>query len=246
MVTRCGRVGNAIIPIMISHTLKMLLHTYNANLPTLTLSIIRFIVFAALTAFMVYGAIVFETVRIVFGIAAIVFFVFTVLCLCSILNDFNHFHDKDTYVWELQQKMDNLEKAPSDNREAIVAESMKRLRNPDYLDMLSDHGIEIPDYFLNRINHRQEFKKHQDERQHVLQSDLDTLKNAQEKWRLAQRYLSMGKTNQNFKAVAEKLGMTVDEYSDYCHQIIEDYEEMHRQYNLTHSYPAEFPTLDDR
>jgi len=51
-----------------------------------------------------------------------------------------------------QRKIDYIE-GRGRERTSEVIESMNRLSNKDYLDALVRHGVYVPEYFFNRLNH---------------------------------------------------------------------------------------------
>ena len=204
---------------------------------------LTFAVFASSVLLVIFAIVYSASIgsKTIFAIFAIVLSLISILLFRSALIATNKLHNYEAFLQELNKRMENFK---SDNNNPNLKESMLRMSNPAYIDLLADNGIDIPDYFLDRINYKAAFTEKRARRQTQLQSDLEVLKKAQEKWKMASRYLSMGKSSNNFQMAAKELGLTPSEFYEYCHNTVNDYEKIHLQYNATHSIPAEYPTLD--
>lgn len=131
------------------------------------------------------------------------------------------------------------------NKNSRVASSLRRLSNPVYLDFLTDNYIEVPQYFFDRIGYVPEISPAEKirMREEQEQADLDALKKEQARFITASHYLKLGIRNSTFKEVAQKVGMTPDEFKKYCKNIVTNYANIHREYNQTHWMPAQFPEI---
>lgn len=131
------------------------------------------------------------------------------------------------------------------NKDSGISSSLRRLSNPVYLEFLTDNYIEVPPYFFDRIGYVPDISPAEKIKMREKQEkdDLDALKKEQEKFITASHYLKLGTRNAAFKAVAQKVGMTPDEFKKYCQNVIVNYENIHRDYNRTHRMPAQFPEV---
>ena len=137
-------------------------------------------------------------------------------------------------------------KLPSSEQQHDIADSLNRLSNRQYLDRLTSCGVEIPDFFFDRIGYY-EGKRHYQQTQQIIEEKLDSdfqkLMKAQSNWRASKNLLSLGKNSSEFKKVAKDCNMTPDEFERYCKKCIDDYDEIHRQYNLTHDEAVAYPRV---
>ena len=86
---------------------------------------------------------------IVLAILALIAFVFVVIFFKSLILFIHRSKNYDQYVKDIKKKSaDYLEGDVSEE----VAESLSRLSNPEYLDMLKQHGVSVPQYFYDRIH----------------------------------------------------------------------------------------------
>lgn len=118
-------------------------------------------------------------------------------------------------------------------------ESDARLKNPSYALKLILNGFPVPDRYIT-----DEMKPAIEEKELRLKKDLEDLQEEQKKYLLGKKMLRHGKWNKEVKKNALQMNMTPEEYLALCKEWVSSYGEKHRQYNLTHYPPAEFPSED--
>ena len=135
--------------------------------------------------------------------------------------------------------------AKEETQNSPVALSLRRLSSPDYLEFLTDHYIEVPDYFFKRIGYvpKLTFAEKIKLKEQKDKADLDKLKQEQEKFKNAAHFLARGPRDKTFQTVAKEAGMTVEEFKAYCQKVVDNYDVIHREYNKTHMPPAQYPEI---
>ena len=138
-----------------------------------------------------------------------------------------------------QSQIDYIE-GRSKERSASVVESMNRLSNKNYLDALLQHGINIPDYFYERIGATKDSSLYTN---YVNREDADyqELMKAQGRRRASKNLLALGVNSKEFKQAAFDSNMTPEELAEYCKKCVDDYDDLHREYNLTHKKTVKYP-----
>ena len=115
-------------------------------------------------------------------------------------------------------------------------ESDRRLRDPEYALKLKIYGFNVPDRYIT-----EEMKPILEEIEREKKKDYDDLMREQKKYRVGKLMLSKGKFSNAVKDASNQMKMTPDEFLVLCKEWVNSYQEKHRQYNLTHYPPANYP-----
>lgn len=173
-------------------------------------------------------------------IIATVFAVFTIISIKAFIRQVQIVTHTIDLVAETEHALDCV-----DEEQITLLASLARLSKAEYLDYLVDNDIEVPNYFYRRIHYTpaERYVEKHAKKAEKDNSELEELLEKQKRYRTAQAFLSKGVHNRNFKNVAEEMHMSPAEFKKYCDNIVENYENLHREYNQTHTIPA--PMLND-
>ena len=177
----------------------------------------------------------------VFGVILFLIFFFPAK---KVITDIIGLFNEEKFKQTATQKIDTRFKE-EENNDSLLGASLRRLSDSNYLEFLTDNLVEVPDYFFERIGYVPKISPKEKKRikEEEMNEDLEALKREQVKFVRASHFLSKGVNNKDFKAVANKLGMTPSEFKEYCQKVVKDYEAMHIEYNKTHATPAQFPEV---
>lgn len=144
---------------------------------------------------------------------------------------------KEQRIIQVEDYLDSSELKDGELRSSIV-----RLSNPRYLDFLTDNDVAVPDFFYNRIGYNppEKYKEKHGKKEKKEADELKQLLERQKIYNNAKVLLAKGAHSREFREVASQCSMTEDQFKLYCKKTIEEYERLHKEYNLTHKTPAPF------
>lgn len=102
----------------------------------------------------------------------------------------------------------------------------------DEADVQIDNSTDLDD--IRDVIAQEKIRRDEEDYQKILQ--------AQKKRRVGKLMLSYGKHDREVIENAKKLNMSVDEFLALCKSWVTDYDELHREYNETHSNRVEYPS----
>lgn len=141
------------------------------------------------------------------------FSIMTVASIALLLIALHRKENREEYEAAREKKMEERFRN-AEQQDKVLAVSLNRMGNEDYLYYLIDNEVEVPDYFFRRIGIRRDTERIQNaRRKKTLQYEI---RRCRDELEYHEYYLALGTDDWIFRQQAQSKGMEFQAFEDYC------------------------------
>lgn len=143
----------------------------------------------------------------------IAFSIMTVVSIVLLLIALHRRENREEYVASREKKMEERFRNAAE-QDKVLAVSLNRMGNEDYLYYLIDNEVDVPDYFFRRAGIQKDTERiEKARRKKKLQYEI---KRCRDELEYYEYYLALGVDDRIFRQQAQSKGMEFQPFEDYC------------------------------